>query len=443
MSRTRMSTRPPRRVLYLSVGALLLCGAGVGATRVAATAIPPVTESAHAATLAQGVIEAGTADHQWVLQAFSAVAAPVEVPAAGPTFVIPSSLPVRVLGEGGAGLGSSVESGEATYVPAGRGHQLSAVAAADVLEVGITGGAGLGTFPLTAGLYDMELVRDVLANGETLTITGVAAGLVLVVGGSVTLPDGSALPAGFNLPFVGATTLSNNSGAQSVVLVATVSPIASPAVAGATPSTAAPDASGTTVPGASTPANATPGATTPASSTPGNSTPGNSTPGNSTPGNSTPGSSTPGNETPTTVSNGGGPATTTASTAPATTPAPTAAPTTTQPPATTQAGEGPLSVQLVSCSGGQTLNIRVDASAGSGYRRNIQSVTVSRQNNEGAYSSPWNLSWIGEDTTDHDEWSTANQVTGQNQNMGDGLRVTARSVGGQTQTINTTLSASC
>jgi hypothetical protein len=51
--------------------------------------------------------------------------------------------------------------------------------------------------------------------------------------------------------------------------------------------------------------------------------------------------------------------------------------------------------------------------------------------------------WIGEDTAEHDEWSSVGAVTGQNQNMGDGLRITARSVGGQTQTINTTLSASC
>ena len=454
----------------------------------ASAAIPEApADSYHAQVLAQGVVQVGTGEHLWTLAFHGGVTTPVEVPAAGPTFVLPSLAPVSVTGPGGDGLGTHVEAGEAAFVASGQGHRLSAVAPADVLEVGLAGGTGAGQFTLSEGLYDLELVRDVLASGERLPVTGAVAALVLVSGGAVTLPDQSVLPAGFNLGFTTDFTLANDADGSAIVAIATLSPIGTPASTG-TPLPIAPPPSpesgalqpGTSTPGSPPPVQLTTGDSIPFESTPGESVPGNSTPGNSTPGNTTPGNSTPEN-TATTVAgtepDGTGPGTTASPTTTpgADPPAPDsdgdgvadatdncpgsqnsnqsdgdgdgigdacdAPPTTTAPP-TTQ-GEAPLSLQLVSCSGGQTLNIRVDASAGNGFRRNIQSVSVSRQNNEGAYTAPWSLQWIGEDTAEHDEWSTQNQVTGQNQNMGDGLRITARSAGGQTQTINTTLSASC
>src|SRR5262245_34891372 len=70
---------------------------------------PPPADSFHAQVLAQGVVEAGTGEHLWTLAFHGAITTPIEIPAAGPTFVLPSSAPVRVTGPGGAGLGTHVE----------------------------------------------------------------------------------------------------------------------------------------------------------------------------------------------------------------------------------------------------------------------------------------------------------------------------------------------
>lgn len=444
-----LTVRRRRRIVgSLTITTTLAAAVAAGpiAGLVGATTAPIPDDSPHADVLAQGVVEVGTADHVWKLD-FRNVTAPVEVPAAGPTFLIPSTAPVRLLGAGGSGLGAYVEPGEAVFVPAGFGYQLAATTPSDVLGVGLAGGSEPGSFPLVGGLYDMELIRDVLAPGERLPVTGAVAALALVSSGSVVLPDGAVLPAGYNLGFTNDFALSNPGPAAAVVLVAALSPIDAPAVVGASlplPGAAGPGdtgpapGGGSPTPGATTPGATTPGATTPGATTPGGTTPA-TTPGGTTPGGTTPGATTPGGggtEPTTTAGPPGSPTTTPVTTAVTT----TAAPTTAAPPTT--AGETELTVSLVSCSGGSSLSIRVDASAGSGYRRNVSSVTVSRQNNEGAYTSPTNMLWIGEDTAEHDEWSITN-VVGQRQDMGDGLRIVARSSGGQTQTINTTLSASC
>ena len=464
MHRHHHRRSPGRRLAAATVivaAALGSLAASTAAASPPAEPFPP-TPSLHATVVAQGVVQVGTANHVWVL-ASHAVTASLDLPAGGPTFVVPSSAPVLVRHDGGDPLGVFVEPGEAAFVPAGFDHQLEAATTSDVLEVGVAGGESPDAFALTEGRYDLELVSDVLAPGEALPVSGAVASLVVVTSGAVQLEDGAILPAGYNLPLTGDFTLVNAAAEPTALLVAVLASVDLPAVAGAPlpppqpVDAAAPD--GSTPAGSPTetaaPGSPTPGAPTTAP-TSGSPTPGSPTPGAPTTEPSTTSAIAPPTGDDTTSTTPESPGTTApgatspsdATTAAPTTPPPTAAPTTvatttpptTAAPTTTEApGEAPLSLRLDSCSGGSSLTILVSASAGDGYRRNVRSVTVARDNEFGNFGSPTSMQWIGEDTAEHDEWKVVN-VIGQRQDMGQRIRIVATSDGGQTQTLDLTLS---
>lgn len=426
--------------------------AAVAAVGVASTALaaapnptptpagPAIVDSAHSAVIAQGLGFVGTGSHVWTLDSY-ALGTPVDVPSPGPTFVLGATGGTRIIETDTNTFQAHLVAGEAVMIPGGSSLQLrGSDPSATALVIGLRGGTGDRQFELLAGDYDIELVRDVLAPGERLTIQGAVASLVLVGSGTATLADGQLLQAGYNLAMAGDVALANHGTVDAEVFVLTATPLAVEAAAalavggeevaaggddGAVDAAPEPDLSA-----GQQPAPTTPGATTPAGPPP--STP--STTGPTTPPN-------PPNAPTTTAAPDASstvpPTTAPPATAPPTAPPTTAPPTTAAPTTTAEPGEQSLAVAMTSCSGSSSLSVRATASAGptTAYRRNVQSVVVSTKNEYGNWISNTSMSWIGEHTANRNEWSATNVPPPHVNHRDGGIRITARSAGGQEATI--------
>ena len=257
---TATSNRPRSRHLAGATLAGLVGTLAVSAIAAASAPPPPsaTATSDHSEVIAQGVVEFGDGDHHWV-QSGQPLLAPVPLGASGPTFVLTDTGSARVL-LGQDVLGTQVDAGEATFVPSGVPASLSATTPSSVTLIGIEAGSGADSFAPGAGLRDVELVRDVLAAGESLGLDVGVSAVVHVSAGSVQLAGGAALPAGSGV-VVGAGALDITNAGPDPATVA-VAVVGDPVDQTATP---------TTTP-ATTQANNPPATTSPATTAPTTST---------------------------------------------------------------------------------------------------------------------------------------------------------------------------
>jgi hypothetical protein len=200
-----------------------LAGVSVASARPDTATIP--LASGHAQVIAQGVVSFTAGAHHWRLATNDVGTAPVDIAIASPTFLVADSGAV----DAGAvritepnGLGWLLADGEATFPPAGAAVSIVPTPGALVHEIAIDEGDGANAFDPGSGLRDLDLVRDVLASGEAITIRSDISALILVTAGTATAADGSEISTGATRAIVGETTLTNSGGAPVVVLAAII-----------------------------------------------------------------------------------------------------------------------------------------------------------------------------------------------------------------------------
>jgi hypothetical protein len=231
--------------LAITVSAsVALAGVSVASARPDTAAIP--LASGHAQVIAQGVVSFTAGTHHWRLATNDVGTAPVDIAIASPTFLVAASGAV----DAGAvritesnGLGWLLADGEATLPAAGSAVSIAPTPGALVHEIAIDEGDGANAFDPGDGLRDLDLVRDVLASGESVTIRSDVSALIFVTAGVATAADGSAISTGTTRAIVGETTLTNGGDAPTVVLAAIVGPLIDDS---ATSATTAPGGDGTT-----------------------------------------------------------------------------------------------------------------------------------------------------------------------------------------------------
>lgn len=226
--------------------AVLAVGASSALARPTAAPTPPA--SGHAQVIAQGVASFSAGAHHWRLVSNDVGTSAVGIDSASPTFLVASSPaadagPVRVSDP--VGLGWLLADGEATFRPANSATGIQPTPGAVVHEIAVDEGSGADEFDPGEGLRDLDLVRDVLANGESLTVRSDVSALIFVTNGVATAADGSQIAAGTTRAIVGEETVSNGSDEPVVVLAAIIGSAAEP-VSGEIPptTTAAPDDDG-------------------------------------------------------------------------------------------------------------------------------------------------------------------------------------------------------
>ncbi|WP_116999644.1 hypothetical protein [Desertimonas flava] len=234
-----------RGALALTLSAAVVAvGASSALARPTAAPIPPA--SGHAQVIAQGVASFSAGAHHWRLVSNDIGTAPVGIDSASPTFLVAASEaadagPIRVSEP--AGLGWLLADGEATFRPANSATRIEPTPGAFVHEIAIDQGDGADAFDPGDGLRDLDLVRDVLENGESLTVRSDVSALIFVTAGVATASDGGEVTAGTTRAIVGEVTLSNAGDVPVVVLAAIVGPAAAP-VSDEVPPTTAPTGNG-------------------------------------------------------------------------------------------------------------------------------------------------------------------------------------------------------
>jgi hypothetical protein len=215
----------------VSAGAIVT-GAAAAAARPDAAPIP--SASGHAQVIAQGVASFTAGDHHWRLVTNDVGTEPVTIDVAAPTFLVAGSRSfdaglVRIRQEPEnpdepAGLGWLLADGEATFRPPGTAASIDPSPGALVHEIAIDEGGGADAFDPGTGLRDLDLVRDVLAPGESITVRSEVSALIYVTAGIATAADGGDITPGATRAITGEATLTNNGGAPTVVLAAIIGP---------------------------------------------------------------------------------------------------------------------------------------------------------------------------------------------------------------------------
>lgn len=221
--------------------AVVVVGASSALARPVAAPLPPA--SGHAQVVAQGVASFTAGAHHWRLVSNDVGTTPVGIDTASPTFLVAASDaadagPVRVSDP--AGLGWLLADGEATFRPANSATGIEPTPGAFVHEIAIDAGSGADEFDPGDGLRDIDLVRDVLANGESMTVRSDVSALIFVTDGVATAGDGTQIAAGTTRAVVGEETVSNAGDEPVVVLAAIIGAAAEP-VSGAIPTTTTAD----------------------------------------------------------------------------------------------------------------------------------------------------------------------------------------------------------
>lgn len=234
-----------------SLAATVVVSAGAGAT------VPPAEPqgSGHAEVIAQSVVTFAEGEHHWQLTEHAVADAPLSLSTAGPSFLLtPSGPPVLATStDESAWL---LDAGQAVFRPAGA---VTAAAAyvpepTRLVQLSIEAGGGADSFVTAAEPRDVELVRDVLAANETLSLDGDVSALVLVTAGAVDV-NGTTIPEGVTASFAGQLMLQNRSPIPAAVVVGIVGPVidaATAAPAPTTPATPSPTVAATTAPPAPT-----------------------------------------------------------------------------------------------------------------------------------------------------------------------------------------------
>jgi hypothetical protein len=222
----------------VSAGAVV---AGASAVAARPDAAPLAPASGHAQVIAQAVVSFTAGAHHWRLTTHDAGAAPVAIDIASPTFLVAGSNSfeaglIRITEP--EGLGWLLAVGEATFRPPASSVSIDPTPGALVYEIAIDEGSGDDAFDAGSSPRDLDLVRDVLAPGESLTIRSDVSTLVYVTAGIATAADGSEIATGSTRAIVGETTLTNAGGGPAVVLAAVIGP---PVDAGGVTTTVADD----------------------------------------------------------------------------------------------------------------------------------------------------------------------------------------------------------
>ena len=222
---------------------IVLTGASAASARPDAAPIPPA--SGHAQVIAQGVVSFTAGAHHWRLVTNDVGSGAgrhrhriADVPRRRQHGL--DAGPIRITEPDG--LGWLLADGEATFRPAGSAVAIDPTPGALVHEIAIDEGSGDDAFDPGNGLRDLDLVRDVLATGESITVRSEVSALIFVTTGIATAADGSEIPTGATRAIVGETTLTNGGDAPAVVLAV----IIGTPVDAATGTTSAPGGDGPT-----------------------------------------------------------------------------------------------------------------------------------------------------------------------------------------------------
>lgn len=212
------STRSRTSLVVLSAFIAVASIAGVMAQALGPAGPSPATGAA--SVIAQGVYAVPDEDQVWQVSTFTAESGmePVEIPS--PAFVLARTTPLLIVDEG-TGIRERIANGEAAYLNPGQTVRLETFGPPDdfiVIELTPRNASSMGAEPLIGqpfrplmGERDLDLVRDVLNEGEQSEIPG-GAGRTLVLGltGQVTATTGDdaavAISAGDIAEFEGPIT---------------------------------------------------------------------------------------------------------------------------------------------------------------------------------------------------------------------------------------------
>ena len=213
-----------RVVTVTSLAAALLASGSIADA--AAAPEPPSPATGHAQVIAQGVVGFDASAYRWKLGTHSVPAEGSEFTAAGGTFLAVTSGPAVAV-HGAEGTWSRLAAGEATFRFSGSTASTTAGAGATVTTIGleVAGDGGADEFTPGAGTHDMELLRDVLAAGETFSLSTTLPALVLVTSGILTDATGAAIGDGASANFTGDIALTNSGTEEASLLVAVIGPI--------------------------------------------------------------------------------------------------------------------------------------------------------------------------------------------------------------------------
>jgi Bacterial TSP3 repeat len=255
-------------LLLAGVLVVLVSAGSAGATTTppaepAPESTPEPIASAHSQVIAQGVVDFPDGQFAWTLDEERVDQAGTQVDPQGSQFILADDGALMV--SSGDGRRALLAPGEAVYDPRSLPASLTAVDAAgasywSILLIGGQFEAAPTVIEPGAGARDVNLVRDVLAPGESLSIPSTIPEFVLVTAGTVTVADSRlAVNAGASTTIVADTALIN-AGTEPATLVVVVigdlvgaapeAPVttATPTtVAGSVPASTAP-ASATTIP---------------------------------------------------------------------------------------------------------------------------------------------------------------------------------------------------
>ena len=221
-----------------------------------ADATPAATESDHSEVIAQGVIDFPAGQFTWTPSQDEVDQAGTQVDPQGSQFILADSGALVV--SSGDGRRALLAPGEAVFDPRSLPASLSATGdTAGYWAILLTGGtfeAGPTVIEPGAGARDVNLVRDVLAPGESLSLPSSLPEFVLTTAGTVTTADGLAVDAGASTMVAGGTALTNAGSEPAAVVVIVIGDLVgaaaqAPATTTSAPTTtAAPSGSDTTVP---------------------------------------------------------------------------------------------------------------------------------------------------------------------------------------------------
>ena len=193
------TTRAKASVFGLCAVLALASIAGAMAQALGPAGPSPATGAA--SVIAQGVYAVPDSEHTWQVSTFTAESGTDPFTVSSPVFLMARTTPLLVTDEN-SGLQQRIANGEAAYLHPGQSVRLETFGPPDdfvMIELTPRGAESTGADPLVgqpfrplAGERDLDLVRDVLDEGEVSEVPG-GAGRTLVLGiaGQVTASTGS------------------------------------------------------------------------------------------------------------------------------------------------------------------------------------------------------------------------------------------------------------
>ena len=179
----------------------------------------------HAEVIAQGVVTFPDGAFVWDAQHLDGAALPYEFTDSPSMFLVAGG-PDGILVQGTGGLLAVLHAGEGSYVPAGATGTAAPVttgATATADRITFVAGTGADAFTPGAGHHDVNVVRDVVAPGETFTVASQFPVLVIVSGGDLVDAAGTRGPvAGGTATTLGTTVSLRNDGSVPTVVIAGV-----------------------------------------------------------------------------------------------------------------------------------------------------------------------------------------------------------------------------